>query len=263
MWNRRQPETPTKAAQIDALLGRKALELAERYVGRISSVADYQRVFTVTLDDILRYVAEQGLPKGAFRSVPDSGDGLYCHEDSGHWVVYQKERGVRQLELGPFTIQEDALAAVATCIAQASGTGIDFRKAADDPARSEGSSIYKPSQSPPPAATPAAEPTNLARLQGVMLAAAAFAVMVVELRWFLHSGTPEASGSSRGNLGKLMLMGLPWLVCAAGIFQIVTGARLRDSQTYFGDLSTGRRVGLSTLVVALLLVATLLASRVS
>lgn len=100
---------------------------------------------------------------------------------------------------------------------------------------------------------------NTVRLWGVAIVLAAFIIMIAELRYFIAEGTPEATGSVYGNLGLLIMMGLPWVAIVAGTMQTVTGLTFNQQMVAFTAQSLARRITLSVGVITFSLAMTALA----
>lgn len=101
---------------------------------------------------------------------------------------------------------------------------------------------------------------KVVRLWGVAIVLAAFVIIIAELRYFIASGTPEATGSVYGNLGKLILIGLPWVAIVAGTLQAVSGLTFNQHVAAFSAQSLARRIALSVGVVIFSLAITTLAA---
>lgn len=97
------------------------------------------------------------------------------------------------------------------------------------------------------------------RLQGIALLLGAFVVMVLELRYFIAEGTPEATASSYTNLGMLIMMGLPWVAIVAGTMQAASGLHFSAQVAAFDAQSLTRRIVLSVAVVGFSLAVSALA----
>ena len=89
---------------------------------------------------------------------------------------------------------------------------------------------------------------------------AGFVLLVAEIRYFFSNELPEATGSARGNLGLLALLGLPCVFFAAGLVQFVLGAGFRQLPSAFANLTLVRRIALSVLTFGITVVATLAAA---
>ena len=114
----------------------------------------------------------------------------------------------------------------------------------------------------PPDAAPAGPQTapssTRVRMWGGVIALGALVVMFAELRYFSSAGTPDATGSVHGNLGLLILMGLPWVVFIVGLLQAFSGIDIRRYDAAFSNASLPRRLSIAFGVILAATVATVL-----
>jgi hypothetical protein len=110
--------------QIRALLQGKALDLVRRLnAGRASTGNEYAQVFTVTREEVIEFVKQQGFPKGSYYDRPTVNEGPYLTEEEGLYVVYYKERGVRCGE-SKHNSKSEALPVMVDLLLGLSGTGL-------------------------------------------------------------------------------------------------------------------------------------------
>lgn len=118
------PSPLSSVEQIAALLtGRAFSVVRDLYGGRQLSGTEYQDVFTVTRDDVVKHVKQQGFPAGAFSTRPRLSDGPYLIEDEGGFVVYYQERGI-PFDEQRFSKRTDAEVAMVSLLLGLSGTGL-------------------------------------------------------------------------------------------------------------------------------------------
>lgn len=109
--------------------------------------------------------------------------------------------------------------------------------------------------------TEGAQPDLAMRLWGVATAILAFFVLVAEFRYLGRHGTPEATGSVRGNWGLMALLGLPLVVVVGATLQTMSGMHIREYFSAFTHESTPKKILVSTIAVAVAMAAVLLAAR--
>ena len=247
--------------QIEALLTSSACALAEAVLGRVDSVEDYQRVFTVTESDVMRFIESHGLPDGACKTAPGAGETLYCHAEAGQWVVYRMERGRRRDSQGPFESRDEALMTVARLKLRYSGTGIDFAVPPGQTGRGNGGFPvvkFSPSENPD-VETAQQKARNVFwpwRAAGLLICLASLAAMLFEIRYLHQSGVPEATGSRTGNLGALILLSLPWVALGLGVTVLFSNRPPRELMNWFNRQPLLRRVGWSIAVLVAMICAT-------
>lgn len=114
--------TPSKTAQIEALLNGQALDLALKTLG-VTDMSDhrYDEVFTVTRRDIDAYVARHGIPRRAYNGA----EGFQCVEEEGTWCVYFAERGER-VDEHRFATEAEAHRKLLDWLLNSTGAGLDF-----------------------------------------------------------------------------------------------------------------------------------------
>ena len=77
--------------QLEALIEGRTWDLAVRFAG-----GDHQALLgmlTVTLEQLVAFAREHGLPETWVHRAPGSADGLYLIEDDDGFAVYSQERG--------------------------------------------------------------------------------------------------------------------------------------------------------------------------
>lgn len=82
--------------QLEALLGARTWDLAVRYAG--GDHAALLDMLTVTLEELVAFARERGLPETWVHREPGARDGVYLVESGGRFVVYSQERGRREEE---------------------------------------------------------------------------------------------------------------------------------------------------------------------
>jgi len=77
--------------QVDAIIHAQTWELANKYLD-----GDHDRFWqecSVTVNDLVEYVVQNGLPKGWAHTSEATFDGVYIVPQNGNWTTYEQERG--------------------------------------------------------------------------------------------------------------------------------------------------------------------------
>ncbi len=111
-----------------------------------------------------------------------------------------------------------------------------------------------------PQVCPSESPVGKSRIWGAVIASAALFLLVTELRYFKSADIPAATGSLRGNFGKLVFLGMPCVMLAIGVLQAFVGVKFRHLDPTFSALPTGRRIKLGLGTVGTVVAAILLAA---
>jgi hypothetical protein len=131
----------------------------------------------------------------------------------------------------------------------------------DAPQRTQSDSDTDPDPEPEPQpGQPIETRTAGARVTGALLALAAFVAMVVELRYFTVNNTPEATGGTRGNLGLMIMMGLPWIALITGLLQLFSGVYIHKYETVFATMTLWKRIGVGVAAIGLSILVTAMAA---
>ncbi len=85
------PSMPNKREQIEAILTGRTWELAAKYYG--GDLARWTAERVVSLEDLVEYVNEHGLPPGWAHTEPGTADGVYLVASDTKFVCYAQERG--------------------------------------------------------------------------------------------------------------------------------------------------------------------------
>lgn len=111
--------------QVEALVRRKAYQLAREHPSTIDIAEAYREVFTASKTEILRHLQSNWLMRDLVISRPGDRDGLYAVPHSGSFEVYYQERGIKMLEKQGLT-EEEVWRAYVDYITGFSGTGFKF-----------------------------------------------------------------------------------------------------------------------------------------
>lgn len=112
---------PTRQEQAQAILQRRAWQLASEVLGRrATSAADFDEAFTLERIDLISEIPHPGALLSLGRNVAGPRDGLYVIDDGESFRVYLQERGETYYEVAGATF-EDAREAVIDRLIQLNG----------------------------------------------------------------------------------------------------------------------------------------------
>lgn len=100
-------ERPTRQAQAQAILQRRAAKMASAILDRRASTsADFAQAFTLERVDVIAELDTRDALLAVGHNRVGPRDGLYVLEDGDHYRVYIQERGIPQQELTGLTFDE-------------------------------------------------------------------------------------------------------------------------------------------------------------
>jgi hypothetical protein len=107
---------PTRQAQAQAILQRRAAAMASRILDRRASTAgDFQEAFTLERVDMIAEIDSADALRALGRNRAGPRDGLYVLEDDDGFGVYIQEGGIPQNERSSLSFDE-AREAVIDCV---------------------------------------------------------------------------------------------------------------------------------------------------
>ena len=100
-------ERPTRQYQAEAILNRRAWQLASTYLGRRATNADdFAEAFNLERIDLIAAIPTPQVLLGLGRNVVGPRDGLYVLDDGGSFRVYIQEQGESRDELRGLSFDE-------------------------------------------------------------------------------------------------------------------------------------------------------------
>lgn len=104
---------PTRQEQAQAILQRRAWQLASQVLGRrATNAADFDEAFNLERVDLVSEIPTRDALLALGRNVAGPGDGLYIIDDGDSFRVYTQERGETYYELRGATFGEAREAAI-------------------------------------------------------------------------------------------------------------------------------------------------------
>ena len=98
--------TIPKHEQLEAIVTGRTWDLAVRYADR--DHPKLRSMLDVTLEELIAYARERGLPETWVRREPATYDGLYLIEENGRYCVYAQDRGRLDSEKRCFDTEPEA-----------------------------------------------------------------------------------------------------------------------------------------------------------